>query len=41
MKSSKIFGGFIFLCYLCNTIKEQHKTTALWERDYIQQLSMK
>jgi hypothetical protein len=24
MKSSKIFGGFIFYCYLCINKKEQH-----------------
>ena len=24
MKSSEIFGGFIFLCYICINKKEQH-----------------
>ena len=24
MKSSEIFGGFIFYCYLCINKKEQH-----------------
>lgn len=24
MKSSDLFGDFIFYCYLCNTIKQQY-----------------
>ena len=34
MKSPEIFGGFIFLCYICNTIKEQRYETLY--RNYMQ-----